>query len=502
MLDRQWFGVAAAGALALAVSVFVTAPASAQVTVDVNGSAVNFASAPIIQDGRVFVPLRGVFEQLGANVDYSNGTINATGSDGRTVALHIGSTQATINGQPETLDVAPFIISSSTFVPLRFISQALGASVNWDNADHVVSISMSGAAAVNYNAPASDDYADYAPPPIPVYDQPYAPAPNYIWQPGYWAWGSYGYYWVPGTWVQAPQAGYLWTPGYWAWNNGRYGWNGGYWATSVGFYGGVNYGAGYYGNGYDGGRWSNGAFRYNTYVSHVNTAVVHNVYVDRTVYVNNSTTRVSYNGGPNGVPAHPTPQQLSVAHAPHLGMTQVQRQHVLVASQDRRLLAKVNHNSPPVPAVARPLSTTNPPAGLVRVTAADRVNAHTAAPVVHAAPAAVHAAPVVHAAPAPIVHAAPAAVHAAPPVVHAAPPVVHAAPQAMHAAPPIVHVVAPIAHPAPPVVHAVAPVAHPAPPVAPVVAPVAHPAAPVAHAVPRETKPKPDEHPADPSKTP
>ena len=53
------------------------------------------------------------------------------------------------------------------------------------------------------------------PPPLPVYVQPYCPGPNYIWTPGYWAWGPDGYYWVPGTWVLAPQVGLLWTPGYW-----------------------------------------------------------------------------------------------------------------------------------------------------------------------------------------------------------------------------------------------------------------------------------------------
>jgi hypothetical protein len=42
-----------------------------------------------------------------------------------------------------------------------------------------------------------------APPVIPVYTQPICPGPNYIWTPGYWAWGDDGYYWVPGTWVVA-----------------------------------------------------------------------------------------------------------------------------------------------------------------------------------------------------------------------------------------------------------------------------------------------------------
>src|SRR5262249_48991704 len=61
---------------------------------------------------------------------------------------------------------------------------------------------------------------NFAPPVLPVYEQPLCPGEGYIWTPGYWAWDpDYGdYYWVPGTWVLAPQPGYLWTPPYWGWN--------------------------------------------------------------------------------------------------------------------------------------------------------------------------------------------------------------------------------------------------------------------------------------------
>jgi hypothetical protein len=75
------------------------------------------------------------------------------------------------------------------------------------------------------------------PPALPVYEQPIAPGPGYLWTPGYWAWNDdAGYYWVPGTWVVAP-IGMLWTPGYWGWNNGLYVWNAGYWGPHIGFYG-------------------------------------------------------------------------------------------------------------------------------------------------------------------------------------------------------------------------------------------------------------------------
>jgi hypothetical protein len=125
-------------------SVAVRADAPA---VMVNGRLVSFDQPPVEQAGRVFVPLRGVFEQLGATVVYDNGLINATGN-GRNISLHVGSTQATVNGQTQTLDVAPFVVGARTLVPLRFVAQALGAAVAWDQNSNTVRIN-SGAAAIS-----------------------------------------------------------------------------------------------------------------------------------------------------------------------------------------------------------------------------------------------------------------------------------------------------------------------------------------------------------------
>jgi hypothetical protein len=106
-----------------------------------------------------------------------------------------------------------------------------------------------------YDTNAQYDYSNQAPPPLPEYDQPAAPDPNYLWTPGYWAWGPAGYYWVAGGWVPPPYYGALWTPPYWGWYGGRYAFHHGYWGPHVGFYGGVNYGFGYIGIGYFGGFW-------------------------------------------------------------------------------------------------------------------------------------------------------------------------------------------------------------------------------------------------------
>lgn len=159
--------LAALGATALLLSALaVPALAAGPVTVQLNGNTLNLNPAPTERAGRVFVPLRGVFENLGASVVYSGGVINASGR-GHNISLRIGSQTATVDGQQQTIDVAPFIIGASTYVPLRFVSQALGATVNWDNANRVVGIVASGAnVAQNQNpgngvitpAPASQGY--------------------------------------------------------------------------------------------------------------------------------------------------------------------------------------------------------------------------------------------------------------------------------------------------------------------------------------------------------
>ena len=116
---------------------------AAAVTIVVNGQTVTFDQPPEERAGRVFVPLRGVFERLGASVVYANGQINATGN-GKNISLHIGSTAASVNGQAVTVDVAPFLVGARTLVPLRFVAQALGATVDYNNGTRTVAINGGG----------------------------------------------------------------------------------------------------------------------------------------------------------------------------------------------------------------------------------------------------------------------------------------------------------------------------------------------------------------------
>jgi hypothetical protein len=194
----------------------------------------------------------------------------------------------------------------------------------------------------------------FAPPDLPVYEQPICPGEGYLWTPGYWAWDDEvgDYYWVPGTWVLAPEVGFFWTPAYWAWGGSGFVFYEGYWGPVVGFYGGIDYGFGYFGRGYEGGRWEGGHFFYNQSVNNVNVTIIHNVYNTRVSERN--VTRVSYNGGRGGIEARPTPEEERAAHEHHIPPVPDQRQHWQQARSNPELRASANHGKPPVAATPKP----------------------------------------------------------------------------------------------------------------------------------------------------
>jgi Copper amine oxidase N-terminal domain len=158
----------------LSGTVVLPARAADQISVTVNGNSVSLTPPPIMRNNRLFVPLRGVFENLGASVSYaSNGQITGTGS-GHRVFLNVGSQQAFVDGQSQMLDAAPFMVGSSVYVPLRFVSQALGALVNFDRAKEVVAISgvdyvasQPSPATASPAAPPSPAPPAHTPPPTP-----------------------------------------------------------------------------------------------------------------------------------------------------------------------------------------------------------------------------------------------------------------------------------------------------------------------------------------------
>jgi len=220
-----------------------------------------------------------------------------------------------------------------------------------------------------YDADLTEAQASDPPPPLPDYEQPYAPGPDYIWTPGYWAWSPDGYYWVPGAWVEPPYSGGLWTPGYWGYTGGYYRFHHGFWGLHIGFYGGINYGFGYTGYGYDGGYWNGGHFFYNTRYNRVNVTVVHNVYMH-----NGGDARfaggVSFNGGRGGLRAAPRPAEIAVLHEQRNAPMPAQEQLRQQSAQNKQQFYNQNRGRPAVAAAASPIvSDHRMPAALPRAAA-------------------------------------------------------------------------------------------------------------------------------------
>jgi hypothetical protein len=196
-------------------------------------------------------------------------------------------------------------------------------------------------------APEKPVYSSRRPPPLPDYTPPSAPGdnPSYLWTPGSWYYdqGRSDYYWVTGTWAMPPYVGWLWTPPYWEYDKERYRWHPGYWGPRVGFYGGINYGFGYFGSGYQGGLNHN---RSNS----------------------NNVSRVSYNGGRDGIHAQPTQGELAAKGDPHVAAVPTQTPLVRSARNDREQFFAVNHGRPkqvvaanlPAPAALRHSDTAVP----------------------------------------------------------------------------------------------------------------------------------------------
>ncbi len=196
--------------------------------------------------------------------------------------------------------------------------------------------------------------ADQAPPQLLDYDQPEAPAPDYLWTPGYWGWAPAGYYWVPGVWCAAPYPGALWTPGYWYFYGGRYRFHHGYWGLYVGFYGGINYGYGYYGLGYRGGYWNGPHFYYNTAVTRVNLTRVTYVY-HRPQELNTVASRVAYNGR-GGIMAQPRPAEVAALRTTRTPAMTAQVQMRQEAARNPEQFYNQNRGKPLVTTATRPVA--------------------------------------------------------------------------------------------------------------------------------------------------
>lgn len=138
-------------------ALMIAATVSAQaVRVLVDGDEVAFDQPPVIMGSRVMVPLRGIFEKMGATVDWTASTRTVEAARGNTlVVLKIGSRIARVNDRPVTLDVPAMVMRGRTLVPLRFISESLGTNVEWREEARTVLISSPGQPAAQPSPPPS-----------------------------------------------------------------------------------------------------------------------------------------------------------------------------------------------------------------------------------------------------------------------------------------------------------------------------------------------------------
>jgi len=112
------------------------------VKVKIDNQEINFDTPPVIENGRTLVPLRGVAEALGAQVDWEGKSKTVTiKKDDSIIQLTVGNTVALKNTEKISLDVPAKLIQDRTMIPLRFVSEALGAEVQWEPVSRLVSIS-------------------------------------------------------------------------------------------------------------------------------------------------------------------------------------------------------------------------------------------------------------------------------------------------------------------------------------------------------------------------
>lgn len=113
----------------------------ANISVYYNDTKWTFEQEPVIIDDTTMVPMREIFKALGATIDWNADTQTVIARKGNTeIKITIGSKTAYVNGTSVNVTPPAAIIEGKTMVPLRFVSEALGVTVKWDNATRTVTL--------------------------------------------------------------------------------------------------------------------------------------------------------------------------------------------------------------------------------------------------------------------------------------------------------------------------------------------------------------------------
>ena len=128
--------------LVFMICIIVPVIASDNIKVTVNNENVSFDVPPQVINGRTMVPMRTIFEKLGATVDWNGDTKTITGKkDNTTVKMTLGKSKMNVNGKDVILDVPATIISGRTLVPARTIAESFSCKVDWNGDNKTVIIS-------------------------------------------------------------------------------------------------------------------------------------------------------------------------------------------------------------------------------------------------------------------------------------------------------------------------------------------------------------------------
>ena len=116
-----------------ALLLFSAVPAYADINLTLNNNVIATDTAPVIIDGRTLVPVRAIFENLGAEVGWDNATKTVTATTAeQKIILTLNSATAYVDDVQKTLDVPAQSINGRTMVPVRFVAESLGCEVLWD----------------------------------------------------------------------------------------------------------------------------------------------------------------------------------------------------------------------------------------------------------------------------------------------------------------------------------------------------------------------------------
>jgi len=139
---------------ALVFSVPAGVMAQDEVKVVLDGNPMEFEIAPQIENDRTLVPLRAIFEAVGADVEWDGETNTVTATKGDIVViLTIGDTNPTINGVVTPIDQPAIIVSDRTLAPMRFVAEAFGGNVDWDPDTYTAYITSPEATSDDNNVP-------------------------------------------------------------------------------------------------------------------------------------------------------------------------------------------------------------------------------------------------------------------------------------------------------------------------------------------------------------